>query len=474
MSSDSPGDGATEMTANRDFDLGLRLGIASQLGDSTYEDRDYYEAFDWPSTDSEELNAEYFYAKYLRSGYAQTVNDKPAATTWRVNPRVVDGGDAFKDQVDTLAENTNLWQFAARADRVAGIGEHGLLLLGFEDVVGDLDAWETDATEASLSGLDAVTQYKPVGQWQITDVDWGGPGSERWGLPVEYEIDLDDTAATSGADQQTITVHWTRAIDIPAQRPLDDETLARPRIEPVLNNIIDIEKAKGATAESAYRGADYGLHLNIDPTEVDPNSVDTGELRDELRRYEAGLQKYLRTVGTEVNRLGGEVADPSGIIESNLDEISAVTGIPKKELRGNESGEVTGAEADKESYFGVIAERQEQYATPHIVTAIVDRLRAVGVLDDPDGGSYTVEWPDLSTTSEEDEAKIQANRASVVQVARTALPGVPAEEWLEYLDTGEIPEDAAAAAADTANVDESDPNVTETFDRMAGVAEADD
>jgi len=168
----------------------------------------------------------------------------------------------------------------------------------------------------------------------------------------------------------------------------------------------------------------------------------------------------------EVNRLGGDIQDPSGIVENNLDAIAGQTGIPKKEFRGNESGEVSGAEADERSYFGTIAERREQYATPHIVRKLIDRLDAIGILPTPESGEYRVEWPDLVQLSEQDKADIESKRAQVI----SAVPGLTGDTAMQYLKDGAdaLPESDDALAANL-DVDEADPAVQETFGDVVNV-----
>ena len=471
----------SELRANEEFATGVRLGIAANLGQTGFNDhgaeRNHYEVFGWPRDDLDGWNEDNWLALYLRNAYARIVVEKPAFTTWRDDPLIVDpateGGSGedptpFERDVEKLAAGHNLWTYCERVDRAAGIGQHGLLLIGFSDVAGDegakLRQWREDAREQDLSSLDDVTGLKAILEAQIEDIDYGDIGSERWGKPVEYTIDLDDEIDSETEDdpEGTITVHWTRVVDVPATRLLDDETLARPRMEPVLNNLLDIEKTLGAAAEAAYRAADYGLHLNADPTEVDL-SAGMDDLEDELQRYEQGLQRYLRTTGMDVERLGGDIQDPSGIVENNLDAIAGQTGIPKKEFRGNESGEVSGAEADERSYFGMIDERRQQYATPHIVRSAVDRFRDVGIIATPSAGEYRVEWPDLTQLSESDKADIQQKRAQVV----SAVPGLAGDLAMRYLQDGAdaLPTDETTDPL-AANLDEGDDAVRETFETV--------
>jgi hypothetical protein len=478
----------SRLRANEDFAEGLRLGIAAELGQTGFNDdgseRNHYEVFGWPRSDLDGWDEDNWLALYLRNAYARIVIEKPAFSTWRDAPQIRDVGrdpDAdptpFERGVGKLASNYSAWSYCERADRAAGIGQHGLLLVAFRDVAdGDRSAWRTDATDQGFEGLSALAGLKPILGAQIEDIDYGDmDDGDRWGKPIEYTIDLSEEIDSETEDDEdgTIQVHHSRVVDIPATRPLDDETLARPRVEPVLNNILDIEKILGAAAEAGYRAADYGLHLNADPTKVDL-SGGMDDLEDELQRYEHGLQRYLRTSGIDVERLGGDIQDPSGIVENNLDAIAGQTGIPKKEFRGNESGEVSGAEADERSYFGMIAERREQYATPYIVRPLLDRLQAVGILPAPAAGEYRVEWPDLVRLSAQDRAEVESKRAQVIQ----AVPGLAGDTAMRYLKDGadalpELDEGGDPLAANL-DVDESDAAVQETFESTVGISNSSD
>lgn len=441
-----------DITANEDFDTGLRLGIASALGqtgfNSQFDDnprRNLYENFGWPKDDLDGWNEENWLAMYLRNGYAQVVNDKLAEVCWRDDPELTDTPESedtseFEAAIERLDKNLNLWSYLHRADKVAGIGQHGLLLIGTSDIPSAENPeqqWEESAFDQNFTaGLDDVDSFKPVLETQIDDIQWGGPeDGDRWGKPVRYTIDFsDDIDDETEDDQGYRDVHWSRVIDIPAQVPLDDETLSRPRAEPVLNNLLDIEKTLGATAEAAFMSANSDIHLNADPTQVDM-SQGADEVRDELMRYFEG-QPFLRTQGMDVEQLGGEVQDPSGIIENNLDVIASTKGIPKSTLRGNQSGEVSGSEKDERDLFGTAEERRTQYVTPYLVRETIDRLDEMGVIPQPEGGMYEISWPDLKQLSELDRSKIQTNRAQVIRQA-----GAVTNLGEDYLRDGTIPEE---------------------------------
>lgn len=448
-----------DLVARSDFDSDLRLSIAAALGESGIDGRDRYDVFGWEDDPSEEEYA----GLYLRNAYARAVVDKPATTAWRRGVDVVDrGGDTgeptpFERDVDRLDRQHNLWSYGERVDRLAGIGEFGLLFVDFADT-DDRSGLREPVEFRASPGLDAVRGFRVFPQLQVDDINYGDFGSERWGEPERFTIDLGEDF-DDNVDEGTvgsITVHHSRVVQVPATQLLDDENKSRPRIEPVLNQIYDIEKTLGAVAESAYRGADYGLHINADPEKVDPSTIaDDQDLRDQLDRYENGLERYLRTAGVEIDRLGGDVQDPAGIVDAELSAISAQTGIPKRILEGNAAGELSSAEQDARQWFGRVRERQRQYLAPHIVRAVIDLLLDHGILSPPAGDGFDVEWPTLFEETPEEEAAVRETRAGVIASLSQAGVVLGREDAVEFVEQGEFPDRDSPAVPEPASRDES-------------------
>jgi hypothetical protein len=450
---------------NGDFSTGLRLGLAAALGHSGYADRDRYDVFGWEKTPT----ADEYYGLYLRNPYAYAAVAQKPATTWRDPPAVIDGThDKEKESIDeenlteferrvrALDSKHDLWSYASRADRMSGIGTHGLLVLDladtdepsdFADVPSFGGSGDTDGESAGM-GLDALRGFRVYSAVSIDDIDYGGPGSDRWGSPEIYHIDLREDPVNEDSQPGTedvMKVHHSRVIDIPA-RPLDDdETHARPRIEVVLNTVYDIEKTLGAAAELAYSGAKQDIHVNFDPDEVDPSTVSDND--DELQNWYHNRQPWIRTTGGEVEQISPpEVVDPSGVIDAELRAFSAATNIPKQLLDGSAAGELAAAEQNERDYFGEIGERRTDYATPHLVRETLDRLIMLGLLPAPEGQQdsigpdYRVNWPDLTELSEADVANIRNTRAQMVKRLQMAVPELSGERAETVVETGEFPE----------------------------------
>ncbi|WP_436933685.1 anti-CBASS protein Acb1 family protein [Halovenus marina] len=470
--------GEVALRANAVID-GLRYSLANELGDSGHDARDWYETFGWPNRgNNADWDADNYYALYLRNAYAYAVVAQKPKTTWKHAPEIRDRADQeedaqrdptdFERAITKLDREHDLWHYAHRVDRMAGVGRHGLLVIDYADTNSPEDFEDEFTGVENTTGLDMINGYRVYPEPMIEDIEWGKAGSDRWGKPVEYQIDLGDDADAGSQDEEntTLTIHHSRVVDVPARVLDDDETRARPRQEPVLNNILDIEKALGSTAELSYRAADYGLNVNLDPDKVDTSGDALDMMESDLQDWYHGLQPFLRTTGADVNRLGGEVKDPSGIVDNNVRALSTQTGIPQRVLEGASLGELASAEKDEEQYLGMIAERQRQYAEPYIARAIIDHHLEDEVLPDFEGDWYDIIWPDLAEMSEQEEAEVMSTRAEVITNLQTAVPALRGERAEEFVETGEFSEREDGETA--GNVDEDDPRVQEVFDDIVG------
>lgn len=459
---------------NDDFSgVGMRALLAAHLGQQFGGDRDLYDSFGW----IKDPDISHYYGNYLRHPYARTVVDAPVQATWRDPPNIVDEQDSeageqtdFESDVEEIVDENRVWHYAKRADKLAGIGEYGLLVIGFadgKDLVRKVD-------ERQLSGPEDIDWLRPFSQKSVESLRLGDEDSARWGKPTYYKLDLgDEDDDTTTASTETY-VHHSRVVHI-AENLLDDEVRGTPRQEPVLNVLMDIEKTLGSAAEIAYRGARDSLHINVD----DQYSLndDGTKLRQEAKDFIHGLQPFMVTEHADVEDIGGGELDPSNIIDSEIEALSAYTGIPQSVLKGNETGERATSQ-DLKEWYGKISERRNQYATPVIVRDLIDRFIQYGVVSPPAGDGYTTDWPALAEQSEMDASEVMVNRAQVIKFVKSMLAGYGTEDVAEFIETGEFP-DLGGPSEGTAGVpdlDESNEEVQEHFEQAFdnAVAGADD
>ncbi|QLG63092.1 anti-CBASS protein Acb1 family protein [Halorarum salinum] len=475
-------DEVMELVAAEKVDMAMRQILADQLGENVDAEGvpDYYDVFDWDVNPT----ATDYYAMALRNPYAFAVTFLPSMTAWRDAPRIVDDAESgeqdgqtqFERDLEDLEREQRLWHYAARADMLAGIGTFGVLVLEFDDVeqkdIGDGET--SDGFASPVSGASSLQGLKPFSRESVDDVKLGGPGSSRWGKPVRYQIDLgDENDEEFGIERDgpdSMWVHHSRVIHVHSDQLLDDNMRGIPRQQPVYNNLVDIEKTLGSAGELAYRATAWGININISKDYQFQDGADE-KLREHLARWQAGLENVLRTHGADdVQSLGGEDIDPGPVIDPNVEAISAQTGLPQSVLKGNETGERSTTQ-DLKEWYGKVQERREQFVTPTIVRAIVDRLIEYDILTPPSQGesAYSVEWDPLHEMSEKDEADVQHTRAQALSEWTGGMPEavLTRQQQAEYIENGTLPsefdevpddvqelEEEAAAAADARSVEE--------------------
>lgn len=446
-----PDDETMELVAAERVDRAMRQLLADQLGSNIDAEGvpDYYDVFDWDPNPT----ATDFYAMALRNPYAFAVTFLPAMTAWRDPPRIVDDAEStdgqtqFESDLEEVVREQRVWHYAARADMLAGIGRFGVLVLQFDDIdqtaVGD--GGKKDGFGQPVDSPSSLQGLRPYSEESIDDVVLGGPGSDRWGKPVRYKLDLgdenDEEFDTEQDGPDEMWVHHSRVIHIHSDQLLDDEIRGIPRQQPVYNNLVDIEKTLGSAGELAYRATAWGININIDKDFDIEDSSD--QLREHLARWQAGLENVLRTHGAdEVKSLGGENIDPQPVIDPNVEAISAQTGIPQSVLKGNETGERATTQ-DLKDWYGDVQERREQYDTPTIVREFIDRLIKYDIVSEPENGTsaYSAEWLPLHEMSAKDEADIQKTRAEALNEWTGGMPEsvLTTQQQAEYIEGGVLP-----------------------------------
>lgn len=416
--------------------------IISAMGKQYGGDRDTYEVLGYP----DEIEFDDYNAKYRRGGLETRVIKLPAEDSWRHPPLVTDDDPTdevqteFEAALEMLVQQTNPWHYIRRADVISGIGEYGLLFIGFAD-----DAPLDEPVEPGrFSGPEGIEFYSPFSQGDVSDWRLGKeqglePSDERYNLPVLYEIDFSDPDAD---DEDLHWVHWTRVLHI-AEGKDESDVKGTPRLRPVYNRFIDLEKTLGASAEMYWVGADRKLQFNIDAE----NTADIPEsqlstLDDEVQKLVHEMQNYIKTFNTDIEVIGGEDVNPSGVVDEIMKAIAGSTGIPKRILTGSERGELASSQ-DRATWFGRVETRQNTYVEPGILRPFIDRLIAFGVLPEPLDGTYDVDWPNLFELNEVEKSEVQANRAQVLErvapQGNTDLLG-SFDDLFDYIIDGEKPD----------------------------------
>jgi len=269
---------------------------------------------------------------------------------------------------------------------------------------------------------------RPLGEPSAKIATWEkNPKSERYGLPLTYDISLTDPED----NQSLLVVHHSRVLHI-VDGALESEVEGIPRLESVFNRLQDLEKLVGGSAEMFWRGARPGYSGELDP-EFTMTATEEEALQDQIDEYEHNLRRILVNQGIKLSSLDTQISDPKNHVDVQLMMISAVTGIPKRILSGSERGELSSAQ-DSTEWTTYVQIRREEFAEPHIVRPFIERMIEYGILPSIQG-DYEIEWKDLFAVSEKDRVEIGKARALALREYFTsplASEVVTPKAFLEY------------------------------------------
>lgn len=440
-----------------------RAALAGILGKTFGSDRDMYTVLGYRTS----IDFAHYQAKYARQDVAKRIIEAPPRSTWRGDIRVSEDEDSetqtpFEEGWADLNSRLRVLYNLERADRVSGIGRYGALLIGLKD------GRKMEQEVGALKGPESVLYLKPLSEGSAEILEYEkNTTSERFGQPTFYRADL-GSVETIGSQATTnlssIVVHWTRIIHI-AEGKTFDEVFGTPRLESVYNRLDDLEKVVGGTAEMYWQSAVRGLHVNINPEfrmgDLSGDMTDAySDLQDELDEYFNGLRRVIRTQGVDVTPLEGQTPDPYHTFEMLMAVVSAATGIPKRILTGSERGELASSQDDI-NWAARVQERRKQFAEPEILRPFLDRMLLWGVLPEPSGGLYQIQWPSLFELNESEKASVAKDRleglAKYTPVPETIVTPDEVREWFGLRPLSE--EQQRSIEEEDVAQDREDPNV---------------
>jgi uncharacterized protein len=414
---------STPLTGN----LSTRFGLANTLGVSFNGMRNLYDVLGYPMT----LQFRDFLAQYIRHGIAKAIINRPIQRTWKGDVLLIESDDDKETPLETawveLENELKIKSKLIRLDKLTGLGQYGVLLLGFNDVTNNEDLIKPilKAKTNKLLYVKPFSQNDALIETYVTDAT-----NPRYGLPLLYAINIGNADGTA---QSTIRVHYTRVIHV-VDEPLESDIASCSRLESVFNNLKDLEKIVGGSAEMFWKGARPGMQADVkDGFTMGPAEKDA--LQDQFDEFEHNLRRILQTKGVELNPLTSQVSDPKTHVDIQLMMISADTNIPVRILVGSERGELSSGQ-DADEWNAYCTSRRKEFAEPYIVRPLVDQLIAVGVL--PESGNktnqkkYTVQWEELFTQSDKAKADVGLTRSQALKNYIGAESVMPPEAFYEF------------------------------------------
>lgn len=370
------------------------------------------------------LTTQHYKLMYDREGIASRSVRILPEESWAQDPEVYETEDpsetAFEKAWKDLDDQKHLLSYLSKIDELSGVGQFGVLLLGLDDGL-DLDqpvegiderGEKTGNVKRQLMFLRPFDESLVVVKALETD-----SSNPRFGLPLFYSVTFDsvaksrtDTGEISATGSQEQRVHWSRVLHVADNRE-SSEVYGVPRMQRLFNRLYDIRKIAGGSGEMFWKGGFPGYSFEMDSNAKPLTTTQKKRLRDELAAYADGLQRYLTLQGVSAKSLSSQVEDPRAHLEVQLDLIAISLGIPKRVFLGSEQAQLASSQ-DAQNWGRRVTRRRDKYVTPYIIRPFVDRLIAFGVLPEP--VEYCVDWPDVDSPSEQDQATVLKTRTEAM------------------------------------------------------------
>lgn len=383
---------------------------------------DYYKDFGWPDT----LSFDQLYRMYLRNGVATAGVDKTALKTWQDNPFLLeqerDGSEkGIRKETDLERDirkrfsALRLWAKLADADRMAMVGGYSGVILRLRD--GKAFDQPVDRVPGNLDGLYKVD---PVWKGQLTVAEYDAdPRSETYGEPTMYQF---TESALDGDKRQN------RQLRIHPDRILiwsdDGSIYGRSILEPGFNDLIDMDKVKGAGGEGFWKNAKSAPVLEVDKeakiTEMAKTMGVTVEqladkMNDQVADWNAGFDQLLMLMGMEAKTLPVNLPSPEHFYGVALNSFAASINMPVKILVGMQTGERASQE-DADEWAQTCMSRRSNITHPNIME-LVTRLVRFGILPEKD---WFIDQADLTEASMGEKIDRAVKMADVNQKTGTS------------------------------------------------------
>lgn len=415
-----------------------------------HEQPSVWEAVSYPK--EHEFTFDSFWLRYERQAEARAIIDKPVDDSWQDGPIVKDRAEedtdepitAFEEAVADLLEGDHTRRKPVHrlstADKLGRLGEYSLIVLGTgdgRDLSSPLGGAAGNEEPPEFSGLDDLHYVATFGQDRVRYMEIEHDmSSPRFRLPTEYEVvtqevdedgELDEAVTTE--EHETQTVHWSRVIHVP-EGELEDDLRGTPALKPVFHELLNIDKIKAASGEGYWRGGYQGLVVS--PPEIGSGqgarqvefSDDGDGVRDEIDEFLANFERTIATTAN-VEPIESSVADPKPHLDVNYRAIEVALDIPRSQFAGADRADTADAQ-NAADWHTTVAGRRNDHNTPTIVEPWIQRLIDVGILPEPEGDGFVIEWPPLTEMSESEEAEV---RNQMAQAMSRATAGDPSRAW---------------------------------------------
>ena len=373
---------------------------------------------------------------YNWNGLAATVNNIWPDECWALKPDVYETEDDVKTKFETrlneIITKHNLWDVIWRADRASGIGRYGGIVIGLPGKTNLPAKTAKDMKEGELQDILYLTPYAED-SLSIVELDTNVE-SERFGLPTMYQVQYN--SSIDGRVAKTDHYHWTRVVHL-SDNIESSQLYAIPRMQQSLYYLLDAKKIGGSSAEMFWKGGFQGWAFEAYKELIEEGEIDAESVKKQITNYQEGLQRFLTLIGGQIKSLAPAIADPTNHLTQQIIMICITIGVPLRIFMGSEEGKLASGQ-DSGRWNKRVDRRNKIITEPRYIRPVIDRFNYLGICPYPtksNGGTYIVEWKDLNTNTDIDQANIslKLTQALMQYVTSKAYMFFPLQKYLTVI-----------------------------------------
>lgn len=374
--------------------------------------RDLYSVFGYNRTPQHKD----FVERYVRQDVAKRIINAPADATWADPPALRIGEDGPEwEEWKALVEEFNPFPHLRKGDIFAGLGSFAICVVGIDD------GQALDQPVRPSSRKRRILYMQPYLEGSVTVLEYESDSrSTRFGQPTMYEVNPGDelnmrsTSTATLRARKKFKVHHSRVLHL-ADNTLENTVFGHSRLESIYNNLDDLMKITGGSAETYWLASNRGMQIDVDK-DMELGEEDAENLTAEIEEYQHQLRRTMRTRGVTIKNLGADVADPRPAFSVQMSLLSANTGIPQRVLMGAEAGQLA-SQQDRANWAITVANRVALFAEPVVLRPFLELLENAGVIKIP--SNLYIAWPEPFKMNPLERAQTSAQMArSAVNVAR--------------------------------------------------------
>lgn len=347
---------------------------------------------------------------YERNGVGTRVVQVYADESWKTLPQVFEDTSPeltdFEKAFNELEEEHSIMANLRQIDILSGVAYYGVLLMGFNDGA----PLRAPLNPGRSGGLE-LAYLRPLDNSAVSIAQWDtDESSPRFGKPTMYRLNLALGVDRVGVQTEPsieegigVDVHWTRVIHVLDNRR-NSPVFGEPRLKPVFNRVLDVEKVSAGSAEMFWKGGFPGIAIETQPGLVETIEFDGDAVKQQMDAYMNGLQRYIALLGMSARTLEVQISDPKNFYELQMRLITTALAVPWRVFMGSEAAQLA-SDQDATNWNTRLNARRKNHIDPMILRPFLNRMIELGVLPQPKEG-YHIKWDDLNSPTDLDRARV--------------------------------------------------------------------